>query len=81
MRSASKNGRDFLIRRATIGPALAIERPELGTLEPGNTGDASILRLESGAFDYTDSTGVTLSGEQRLTACGIVVGGNIWPSD
>jgi dihydroorotase len=70
-----------VIRRATIGPALALGQPELGTLEPGSTGDASILRLESGAFDYTDSTGATLTGEQRLTACGIVVGGHIWPSD
>jgi dihydroorotase len=70
-----------VIRRATIGPALALGRPELGTLEPGSIGDASILRLEHGAFDYTDSTGVTLSGEQRLAACGIVVGGHIWPSD
>jgi dihydroorotase len=70
-----------VIRRATIGPALALGRSELGTLEEGSIGDASILRLEDGAFDYTDSTGATLSGEQRLTACGIVVGGRIWPSD
>jgi dihydroorotase len=70
-----------VIRRATIGPALALGRGELGTLEPGSTGDASILRLENGAFDYTDSTGATLTGEQRLSACGIVVGGHIWPSD
>jgi dihydroorotase len=70
-----------VIRRATIGPALALGRSELGTLEEGSIGDASILRLEDGAFDYTDSTGVTLSGEQRLAACGIVVGGRIWPSD
>jgi dihydroorotase len=70
-----------VIRRATIAPALAIERPELGTLEPGSIGDASILELESGTFDYTDSTGVTIRGEQRLTACGIVAGGQIWPSE
>jgi dihydroorotase len=70
-----------VIRRATIGPALALGRSELGTLELGSVGDASILRLEDGAFDYTDATGVTLPGEERLTACGIVVGGHIWPSE
>jgi len=31
-----------------------MRRDDLGTLRPGSLGDASILALERGAFDYVD---------------------------
>src|SRR5450432_1065803 len=61
-----------VIRAATEAPARALRRPELGTFRPGSAGDASILSLESGTFDYVDSTGERLSGSSRLSARGIV---------
>ncbi|WP_342361855.1 amidohydrolase/deacetylase family metallohydrolase [Terrarubrum flagellatum] len=66
-----------VIRRATINAAKAIERPELGSLKPGMIGDASILSLKRGSFDYVDSTGVTLKGDQRIDAEGVVIGGRL----
>ena len=65
-----------VIRRATVNPALALGRPELGTLKPGAVGDASILKHENGNFDYVDSQGLRIIGKQRLAATGIVLGGN-----
>ncbi|WP_201863244.1 amidohydrolase/deacetylase family metallohydrolase [Microvirga soli] len=67
-----------VIRAATENPAKALKRPELGTFRPDSAGDASILELQNGAFDYVDSTGETLSGESRLVATGVVINGQVW---
>jgi dihydroorotase len=67
-----------VIRAATENPAKALKRPELGTFRPDSAGDASILELQNGAFDYVDSTGETLSGETRLVATGVVINGQVW---
>lgn len=63
------------IHAATIAPAAALQRPDLGTFRPGSTGDASILRLESGAFDFIDSVGERLIGRLRLVPIGVVYAG------
>ena len=70
-----------VIRAATIAPAEAINRPELGTLTPGTVGDASVLELRDGAFDYVDSTGSPASGDRRLFCDGVVIDGQWWPND
>ena len=66
-----------VIAAATVNAASALKRPDLGTLKPGSAGDASILGLESGAFDYVDSTGAGMRGEHRLIAKGVVIGGRM----
>lgn len=65
-----------VVRAATVAPAKALSRPDLGTLTPGSAGDASILSLATGAFDYVDSVGERLIGSQRLVADGVVLAGN-----
>ena len=64
-----------VIRAATIHPASALRRPELGTFQKGGAGDASILALAEGAFDYVDSTGEHMVGGSKLAARGVVMGG------
>ena len=64
-----------VIASATENAARALQRPELGTFKPGSVGDASVLSLTDGAFDYVDSTGARLKGSQRLLGAGIVVNG------
>ncbi|HRK24306.1 MAG TPA: amidohydrolase/deacetylase family metallohydrolase [Beijerinckiaceae bacterium] len=68
-----------VIRAATEAPAAALNRPDLGTFRPGAAGDASVLSLESGSFDYVDSVGERLKGGQRLTASGVVLAGQYQP--
>ncbi|MGI9417547.1 MAG: amidohydrolase/deacetylase family metallohydrolase [Geminicoccaceae bacterium] len=70
-----------IIRAATVAPAAAIHRPELGTLAPGTPGDASILELRNGSFDYLDSTGKPMPGDRRLFCDGVVIDGQWWPND
>jgi dihydroorotase len=67
-----------VIKLATANPAKAIRRPELGTLKPGSVGEASVLELKTGRFEYYDVLGEILVGEQRLTAAGVVLGGRWW---
>ncbi|HEX2553376.1 MAG TPA: amidohydrolase/deacetylase family metallohydrolase [Microvirga sp.] len=67
-----------VVRAATESPAKALQRPDLGTLKPGSAGDASILDLDAGAFDYVDSTGERLAGHTRVAARGVVIGGKVW---
>jgi dihydroorotase len=65
------------VRAATDAPAKALRRSDLGTLRPGAAGDASLLKLETGDFDYVDSTGERMAGQTRLSARGIVMNGRL----
>jgi dihydroorotase len=67
-----------VIKAATAAPAAALQRPQLGSFRPGSAGDASILDVEEGAFDYVDSTGAHLAGRQQLVAKGLAIGGRWW---
>jgi dihydroorotase len=53
-------------------------RPSAITLQPGAAGDASVLELETGDFDYVDSTGERLAGRTRFSARGVVMNGHWW---
>jgi dihydroorotase len=65
-----------VVRCATESPARALRRPELGTFRQGGVGDASVLALENGKFDYVDVVGEHLEGDMRLLARGLVIGGD-----
>ncbi len=64
-----------VVRCATSAPATALRRKDLGTLAPGSAGDASVLELTSGSFDYLDVVGEIVKGDRRLVSRGTVVGG------
>jgi dihydroorotase len=67
-----------VIRAGTAAPAAALGRSELGHLGVGAVGDASIIDLAEGAFEYRDVLGETRKGGQRLIASGLVVSGAWW---
>ncbi|MFN4088322.1 MAG: amidohydrolase/deacetylase family metallohydrolase [Alphaproteobacteria bacterium] len=64
-----------VVRCATVAPARAIRRPELGVLAPGGPGDATVIEVEKGDFVYRDVVGERLDGRWRLACRGMVVGG------
>lgn len=70
-----------VVRATTQRPAEAIGRGDLGTLEVGAVGDASVLKLMPGRFVYTDSVGDTLEGKEHLVSEGIVTGGRWWANE
>lgn len=67
-----------VIRASTQNAALALSRPELGSLRPGATGDAAILSVDVGAFDFVDTVGEKLIGERKINTRGVVLGGKWW---
>jgi dihydroorotase len=67
---------DDVVRLTTAAPARALgAQGELGTLAPGSAGDATLLRLEEGAFPLADATGETLVAGARLAPVAVVKGG------
>jgi dihydroorotase len=67
-----------VVRLATVNAAKAIGRAELGTLAPGAAGDASILEMRSGRYEFLDAIGEKVEGTERLAASGVVLGGKWW---
>jgi dihydroorotase len=68
-----------VIKASTVAPAAALGRGDLGRLESGAVGDATLLELSEGQFDYRDVLGESRSGRWRLKAKGLVVAGRTWP--
>jgi len=67
-----------VIKLATVNPAAAIKRPDLGTLRVGSVGEATVIDQTSGQFDYTDSIGERMLGDRRLLSAGVVLAGRWW---
>jgi dihydroorotase len=69
-----------VIGAVTVRPAAALRRPDLGTLAPGAAGDAAVLDLVEGRFEYVDVLGERIAGERRLEVRHVIVGGALWHS-
>jgi dihydroorotase len=69
---------DAVVKAATVNAASALQRPDLGSLKPGGIGDASIIAVDNGAFDYVDSTGAVMRGGSKIVAKDVVIGGRLW---
>ena len=67
-----------VIAASTINSAMALKRPELGSLKPGCVGDATVLSVREGTFDYVDATGERMAGDKRIVSEGVVIGGKWW---
>lgn len=64
-----------VIAASTQNAAFALQRHDYGTLKVGALGDASILALREGRFDYVDVVGEHMTGDRRMTAEGVVLKG------
>ncbi|MCJ2088972.1 amidohydrolase/deacetylase family metallohydrolase [Methylobacterium sp. E-005] len=67
-----------VIAASTVNAAVAVKRMEYGTLKVGALGDATVLAVRDGAFDYVDTRGEHMTGAQRITAEGVVLKGRWW---
>ncbi len=67
-----------VIRQSTVNAAIALQRPELGTLKAGSVGDATVLEIKDGRFDYVDVLGEVMTGDKRILSKGVVLGGKWW---
>jgi dihydroorotase len=67
-----------VIRASTVNAAMALRRPELGTLKSGSVGDATVLEIRDGSFDYADVVGEHITGAQKIFSKGVVINGRWW---
>ena len=63
---------------ATQNAARAIRRPDLGTLQPGSVGEASIFEVITEPTEYKDVLGEVIHGAHRFAAHGLVFNGQWW---
>lgn len=71
-----------VIERATVNPARALRRPELGTLSEGSEADIALFELRTGAFALVDSGRAKRTAKQELR-CVLTVrnGAVVWDSE
>src|SRR5215813_13316575 len=67
-----------VIAATTVNAAVALKRPELGSLKPGSVGDATILSIQQGEFDYVDVMGEHMRGDRKIVSEGVVIAGRWW---
>jgi len=67
-----------VVSASTVNAAFALKRPELGSLKPGSVGDATILSVNDGRFDYVDVVGEQLTGDRKIACEGVVIAGRWW---
>ena len=70
-----------VINSCTNNASKALKRPELGNLRVGSRGDASILNIKKGKFEFFDVEGKKLIGNQKICVEGVVLGGKWWFPD
>lgn len=67
-----------VIKASTVNAGMMLKRPEYGSLKVGSLGDATILTVREGKFDYVDVVGETLKGNQKIVSEGVVLKGKWW---
>ncbi|MSO90182.1 MAG: amidohydrolase/deacetylase family metallohydrolase [Acetobacteraceae bacterium] len=67
-----------VVRMTTINPARAVRLTDRGTFRVGALGDASVLTVAHGAFEFEDALGEKMTGSERLDCTAIVLGGRVW---
>jgi dihydroorotase len=67
-----------VIAASTFNAAMALRRPELGSLKTGSVGDATVISIRQGSFDYVDVVGEHLAGDRKIASEGVVIGGRWW---
>ncbi len=70
-----------VVRMTTVNAARAIGHAELGHLGEGAAGDATVLEVETGSFEFMDVIGESLTGDKRLAVKAMVVGGQRFAVD
>lgn len=67
---------DDAISRSTANPAGVLGMGgAIGTLKPGAHGDAVVMKMETGSFDFFDAHGTSREGRRRLVPAAVVSAG------
>ncbi len=64
-----------VIERATVRPARAMRRPELGTLAIGSVADIALFQIEQGSYTFHDVQMAARPANQQLVCSATIVAG------
>jgi dihydroorotase len=67
-----------VVAASTLNAAVALRRLELGSLKPGSVGDATVLAVKQGRFEYVDVVGEQMIGDRKFASSGVVIAGHWW---
>jgi dihydroorotase len=67
-----------VIKCSTVNAALCLQRMDFGSLKVGSLGDATVLSVKEGRFDYVDVVGEHLIGDRKIVSEGVVLKGKWW---
>ena len=67
-----------VVLASSAAPARALRREDLGHLAVGAVGDATILELVDGDFEFRDVLGEIRQARRRLAVRGVIVAGRPW---
>lgn len=67
-----------VVKASTVNAGMMLKRPEYGSLKVGALGDATILTVREGKFDYVDVVGEHLIGDRKIVSEGVVLKGRWW---
>lgn len=71
-----------LVERATVRPARALKRPDLGTLREGGLADLAVIEIQQGRFGFLDADHRRLRGDRRMRAILTMRAGRVvWDSE
>ena len=63
---------------SSAAPRISLPHLLLVFLKVGSIGDATILSVRSGEFDYVDVVGEHMTGDKRIFSEGVVIAGRWW---
>jgi dihydroorotase len=64
---------DEVVRMTTHAPARILGQADrIGTLAPGAAADVTLLRLETGTFEFVDTRGEAMTAGERLVPVRVV---------
>ena len=64
-----------VVSASTQNAAEILTKPNLGSLKVGTVGDATILKIKDGSFEYEYGEKNKLDGDKKILADGLVVNG------
>ncbi len=67
-----------VVKTSTLNAGMMLKRPEYGSLKVGSLGDATVLTVREGKFDYVDVVGEHLIGDRKIVSEGVVLKGKWW---
>ena len=70
-----------VIEAATKNASIVLNRKKIGSLKKDEVGDAAILSIDPGRYEFFDTTGENLIGNKKINLSAVILNGQLWHSN